>query len=288
MSQPKKNHYNPAFYLRSWAEQDGKIPCYRLINGKIAKSRRSPENTGFEIDLYSLKNVPENKRQELESSFFNKEIDNKAAPIFQKLINGHLEELSSREKEKWTHYLVAQRLRIPESIHEVRKRGSLVLKAKLLENPEDFLEIKGTEKEKTLLDWVDKNFVGLLDNFGMLILPSIITDQTINKKISEMHWWVQDFSRATVPLLTSDRPLWIFSGVADPNCVIGLPLSPTKMFFAAYDLDVKETFRRKTENYLVRLANRTLILQAKERIYGRATTSFIEKTLKGKSPTPRG
>ena len=79
-----KHHYVPQFYLKQWAEADGKVPYFRWLSGRTLVDRIAPRSTAFEDDLYARERVPTDERHIVET-FFAK-LDDKAARIHRRLI----------------------------------------------------------------------------------------------------------------------------------------------------------------------------------------------------------
>lgn len=148
----------------------------RKADGEILQSRVSPRETAFEKRLYSYTKVPVSKQQALEKEFFNSEIDDKAAPILARLLSGDVSKLSESERIEWCRFLIASRIRVPEIVNDLRESGSVELKRSLIEDHDEFLAAKGHDDAATLVEWAERNFVGLIDNFGMMILPRVIMD----------------------------------------------------------------------------------------------------------------
>ncbi len=251
----------------------------RTEDGSILQSRVKPSVTAFENRLYSYEKVPEERRQAVEKLFFAAEIDDKAASIYPKILVGDLANLSEEERIVWTRFLIASRLRVPEIVHDLRTDAAEELRRNITEEPEEFRAICGEVDDKTLLEWTERNYVGLIDNFGMMILPGIITDPKHTEIIANMHWWIEDVSRASVRLLTSDRPLWVSAGLMKPNCLLALSVSPNIIFFASRNRDLGIALNHQGPNRLVRRCNESLASQAVRFVYGRAEPAFIDRCL---------
>ena len=171
--------------------------------------------------------------------------------------------------------MIAARLRVPEIVHDLRNTASEELRRSLTEDHEEFLAVKGGADAPTLLDWTERTFIGLTDNFGKMILPDIITDPKHTEIIADMHWWIEDISHANVQFLTSDRPLWVSTGLMKPN----LPLSPACIFFASRNRDLQTALNHHGPNRLARRCNESLAFQAVRFVYGRAPAAFIDRRL---------
>lgn len=252
----------------------------RAKDGSVLQSKVKPSGTAFENRLYSYEKVPEEQRQAVEKLFFAAEVDDKAASIYPKIAEASIADLTREERITWARFLIASRLRLPEIVHDLRKDATKLLRRSLTEDQEDFIDVRGDLDAKTLLEWTERNYIGLVDNFGMMILPDIIADPKHTAIIAEMHWWVEDISQANVQLLTSDRPLWVSTGLMKPNCLIALPLSPGLVFFACRNLALKSALSREGSNQLVRRCNESLVGQAVRFVYGCAASAFVDRLLR--------
>ena len=66
-----------------------------------------------------------------------------------------------------------------------------------------------------------------------LIIKSL-DNEIVGTHLNQMKWATIDLSASPTPLLTSDRPVEIFN-LKEPNGVLSIPISPTRMFVAAKD-----------------------------------------------------
>lgn len=281
VSEPIKHHFVPQFYLRGWAANDGRIPfCMRANSGALVTGSVMPDATAFENSLYSFEKVPKEKRQEVEKKFFAEKVDSRAAPVMAKLLRN--EPLTQEERIDWAVFLIASRLRIPEIVKNLKKSAPDELRKNLVYTPEELESLKGDlgDDPPTLLEWTEKTFVGLIDNSGMMMLPSIITDPEHIDRFLKLTWWVRDVRTSSVSLLTADRPVWVWGGINSPVLTMALPLSPTKLFLATRSKETREASERWSDNRLARLANESLVRQADRFVYGDAVSAFVGKHLR--------
>jgi hypothetical protein len=61
-------------------------------------------------------------------------------------------------------------------------------------------------------------------------LTDVIDNDRVGKTVFEMKWSRIDLSKSTHQLLTSDRPINMPLGLADPEAYISLPVSPRILF----------------------------------------------------------
>ncbi len=289
MSNPGKHHFVPVFYLKSWRGKDGKIFYFYLINDKVTVNKNGPKGIAYEVGLYSLTNVSEDKRQAIEKDFMSKEVDDKAAVVYQKIIESGIGKLNPKEKNDWVTFLISLRIRAPKMINSIKLTASQEFKEILEKDPNEYVNLKNEEHPETLTEWVQEEFPARMENIGLLILPEIIFDNDGSMKeardrILKMKWWVVDFKDATVDLLTSDNPFIVINGIEQESSLIALPLSPNLAFFASPNRKMIESLRQNGASKLARRLNESTAIDARKYVYasgngGRSHETFIEKRL---------
>lgn len=274
MSDPLDHHHVPIFYLSSWCGSDNKLQKFNRVNTKVVTNRVSPKYTAFEPGLYSLTKVSKEKKQFIEKNFMNKEVDDKASLVMKFLINNGSDSLTEKQRSDWSRFLMSLRLRNPELISDLREEATAELKRQLNLAPEEYKELAADDDPETLSEWVEDNDTGLVDNFGMLMLPGLINNPEIHENITAMNWWTVDFRYSTVNLLTSDRPCLFTSGIRSENCVIALPLTPTLSFFACRNNSMKNKLMKQGISSLAKRQNESIVGQAVKYVYSTDKSHF--------------
>lgn len=102
-----------------------------------------------------------------------------------------------------------------------------------------------------------------------------------------MIWAVLDLSGAHT-LLTSDRPYNTSHGLLSPECLLSVPLSPTRLFVAANDMRQLEILARQSRKDTARNANNHVVRMAVENVYGDSNDrlAFVEKRLRRVDQAP--
>jgi len=102
VNEPRKHHYIPQFYLKKWARPDGRVLCYKRIpTGAVIADWVTPKSTAYEVDLYTLKHLPEDIRQAIEKNV-TADVDNRAAAAMQKMIAAKsADTLTAEERLGW-------------------------------------------------------------------------------------------------------------------------------------------------------------------------------------------
>ncbi len=274
MNTPKKHHYIPQFYLKHWAHADGRVPFYRRDTDGIAKSFVATEATAFQTRLYAFERV-EPAKQALVEQCFGESIESPVAPLYERLAVGPLTTLSdftADERETWARFVMASRLRLPDVVKDLKQSAATELRRSLTEDHPDI-----PQDEETAAAWVERNYVGLIDNFGMMLLPDLITDPEKTAWMCNLQWWIEDLGQSNVQLLTADRPVFISADLNKSTGLLALPLSSRRIFFAASNSALKTVTAQWGVAEAARRCNRSIVAQAERWVYGIAAERFIER-----------
>jgi len=276
----RDNHFVPIFYLNRWRGDDGKVEVVRKIRGKIVRSRRSPKNTGFTVDLYSYdEKFVEASPDEIETQIL-RPLDNSGAIIVSKIISR--EELSDSEKEIWARFIVSMRMRSPTMIAKAEERASERISRMLDDMEADYHAHKSPNDPETPLGWMNANKPGLLESFGKRRLGQLINGSELAAGLLAFKWMAIDLSKSSVPLLTSDHPCVYTKGLGDPLCLIALPLSPRHAFIAYRDQRLADKILSTKPSEVAKKFNGSVVAQCIARVYAASPTpdSFFQKRLR--------
>lgn len=269
MSEPERHHYLPVFYLKHWSALDGRVVRFYRPHDQVVASAISPKNTGYEVGLYSLDGYGPQQRNLIEKAFMAPAVDDPAAVVVQHFIDRRSNtELTLPMRQAWVRFLMSMHVRNPGRILDITLGAAEALRQTLLARPEEYAAVRRAEDPETLLGWVERYAPAMFENYGKQILPGIITHQTIGNEILRMHWGVLGFSGALPDVLTCDRPLYMSHGIADPMCVIALPLSSRAVFFASRSQESLDAIIAAEGDAILRSVNDIMIAQAERYVYG--------------------
>jgi hypothetical protein len=282
MSEPKRHHYLPVFYLSQWAGSDGRVVRYHRPNGPTVFSRLSPDHTGFEEGLYALDGAA--NAQMIETAFFSP-IDNAAAPILGRLIARGPADLSGEQRILWARFVMSLQLRSPQSVAEVKTVADRIIRANI---ESEYLATKQEGDPNSAYEYVFQQVPQLLANAHKAFLPGLIDHHEIGERIINMTWAVPNLSAARHTLLTGDRPYTTSHGLLHRDCLLSVPLSPSRLFVAANDIEQLRRLSAQTPKDTVSNANNLLVKLAVQNVYGCTDThlAFIEKRLRRPSEPP--
>jgi len=230
MQESKDHHHYPAFMLNRWCGATGRVHVARNFDGRIAWSDHPPEHVGYEPHLYFYdERLAEARRDEIETDYL-KPLDTEGARILGMILAG--QRLDRRDRIRWAQFLLTMKARTPESISRLSTFAEEVLVAALGDAQADYDAMKGSADPATPVDYLRLRMPGFLESQGVKQLPRVTTSEQPWRAVLSFDWFILDFERSTLPLVTSDRPCVYTAGLDDPNCVIALPLSPRHSMIA--------------------------------------------------------
>lgn len=130
-----------------------------------------------------------------------------------------------------------------------------------------------------MLEFLERQQPGLVEDFGVRMLPDLLNHEPVFKTIYEMYWWTHSFKSSSIELLTSDRPLIVTPNLDEPSCVIALPLTPRLAFFATHSLEIAKRVTSKPVSQLARALNQDIVRLAREYLYSQNNNQekFVRK-----------
>jgi hypothetical protein len=293
MNDPIKHHYSPQFYLRQWAGADGRLFRYHRPNDQTVVSKHSPEYTGFEDYLYTVRGRDD--PQIIEKGFFSN-VDNYAAQILEAMsrlgpgvvILGH-GDFGNDQRSDWTRFINSLQLRGPHSLTEI----DAVLQDRVRENierdhGEAYRAAKQPDDPESVYEYAQRYAPDWLADAHKFLLTQMIDHEGVGHVIVNMIWAVVDVSDAPHTLLTSDRPYVTSHGLLSPECLLSVPISPTRLFVAANDRRGLETLAAQSSKDTVRNANNLVVRMAVKNVYGNddSQLAFVDKRLRRPSQPP--
>jgi hypothetical protein len=236
----------------------------------------------YEPYLYSYEGISGEERHEIETNFMTHRIDTPAALIVQKIFGGGFTALTTEERSDFTRFVMSLRARHSDAVALALSESKRQLTAALARDPEEYLAAKEPGSPSTLIEWTEQHTPALYRNFGVSIIPGVITDNKTGEHIFRMPWWVHETRVAGIDLLISDRPCLLEGNAVDGLCLIALPLGPSMLFFACNDPQRTRGLRTMNETQLVKAINRASVGYAARRVYatGQHHSALVKKWLR--------
>jgi hypothetical protein len=287
MPEPRKHHYVPVCYLKQWAFTEDRRLCeYKLIPGGygVKPRRTSPDGTGYQIDLYRIDGAPGEIVQDFEKRFMHL-IDTDASRALERIIAGETDNWPGPLRSGWTRFILSLLFRNPEAVATIKghivdmwDKGTKALQV-------DYATRRRVVDPERIEEFLAKREPNAAQIGAANFLAEVIDNDRIGKTVFEMKWSRIDLSKSNHQLLSSDRPIDMPLGLADPKAYISLPVSPRILFVAAHNYDTARTLRASKPTEVVRKNNQRIIEQARKFVWGSTDTqlTFVQKHF-GKLP----
>jgi hypothetical protein len=259
----KKQHFVPRFYLANFCDEDGYLWTHDSRRGEAR--RTTPENTGFETNIYSPEMEGGERFDEIEETLAK--IEDVAAPLIKRLLK--CEPLDAGDKADMALFMGAMFVRSPAQIRQFAKQMGDMASWITSMHAERELKSKKAAGESAEIEEEVLEYLGKKDALRMNVdrragLMSFAQLGSISQIIEEMTWSFE-VSRDE-ELITSDNPVfWLATesvqespygfGLGHKHAVIPFPLSPSLML--RVDHGNPNPWRRHLlEKERTRLANR--------------------------------
>jgi hypothetical protein len=238
MPDPVNQHWLPQFMMAPWLENDGRVLSFYRPFDKIVARRKSIKTLASEENLYTA------KWSGFEDAYFVEKVfarlENSAALVRDKLINGKVGNLSAEEKEVLAFVLSMQLIRTPEKIQSGRTLGSEKFRESLSNSIQ--LDIAAGRVDSEDAD-------RFISDYGqdLLFKPLFEVAHKWVEKWLSLSWRVFDFSDCRLKLVLSDNPVQLFGDASNFKGAI-VPVSPTVLlvvgdFPAWYEVKFSTEYR---------------------------------------------
>jgi hypothetical protein len=241
--------------------------------------RLAPKANGFAHDLLSLtKSQVMGMDQHVIEQVVLQRVDDEAAAVRDKLLNGQISSLSHEERCAWVRFIMSLRLRQPSVISLLRDGARQTLRQKLTDAPDHNESIAIISTFPTIEEWTEAAFPGAIENFGLSFFHELINDEAIGTRLLQLRWWIWKFDQQDHPLLLGDNPCVFAGGIDNPNLAVMLPISPKAAFIATRGETVAQELSRANGKRLSSNFNDATVRQAEKYVYAvdEASRKFIE------------
>jgi len=281
-----KHHYVPQFYLKPWQGPDGKIEVFfRRPDGLIVSKRMHRKATGYAIDLYKLPGVAPAEKYTMESAFMAP-IDDEAVRA-RDLLLGDMAPAGGRTRSAWSRFILSMILRSPEEVAAFKKYYTDLVPTL---HPE-FQATRPAMREGSNPTRDEGRIVSFdsshIERSAMFAITTFIEHPPALDLFQSMHWMIIDTRSVRRRLMTSDRPVMLTHGMLQYAGHYALPISPTRLFLAATNIDFAKQFASMPRSKIVRVINRLVVGQARKYVYAVDGTHLVEvRREMGKQPAP--
>ncbi len=262
MSQPRKHHYLPEWYLSRWKRpwngdeviwEFGRVGPQKELHARY----RHPSATGYAFDLYTIPNSAAEEAAEIETKLLQV-IDDRGAKAVTMAELGKA--AGPKDKAGLVQFMLSMLHRSPDRIEYLEQR----LKQVLDDNP--------------LFDGEDSDVfrTGALNTFIDLVQSPLMIG-----RMMQMRTFVINLSDAAHDLLTSDSPLMMSNGMAHKDAFVILPTGPRTLIMLAEDKALADHVAGHGGKVISKAMNDAVVIQAKKLVFGpnKKQMKFIDNRL---------
>jgi hypothetical protein len=238
MTTNQRHHYIPKFYLKQWVE-NGSLCEFSLQHGRVKPRKVPPKATGFLRGLNTFARLEPRLATFLEDRFF-RTVDNDAAKVLEMLLRHELDFNDPQtSRSAWARFLMSLLHRNPEGMtrigQKVTEEFPTLLETVVREryestraatDPPTFAEFKAQISQKER------------DTVHLMVMSRVMNSENVGTLLIRMQWGVIRFNESHHRLMTSDRPICMTPGLARPDAVLIIPISPRQIFVAAHDVEM--------------------------------------------------
>jgi hypothetical protein len=215
MSTPRGHHFIPAFLLKQWARQNGKLVEYTIKHGKLIAKLVGPRSTGYEFDLYAFNELAPDVQQYIEQQFFNY-ADNIASIALERHLAGSREPWSAELLSAWSRFLIGIHLRHPDAVPELRAAAQSIWEGSGEASQCAYEATLKPEDPATFDEYLEARDRLIAAKMRMNMVIKSFDNDILGKHLNGMKWGVVDVSASPIRFLLSDRPVEI-SNLTEPR-----------------------------------------------------------------------
>lgn len=235
MEKLPKHHYVPVFYLREWAQADGKLAEFSRPTGSDVKARPAgPKGTGYVRGLYRFEAETEEIAEAFERLFFGA-VDSSAKKALDIHLGRSKVKWNPENRSAWSRFMIGMLYRNPERIAGLRKyiedialdnyeAGKAEYDAQTKPGDPPYLDYLVKKTTFDAIEWTQ----------------TIMSNEKIGLHLNHMRWSVRDVSDSGVKLFTSDRPILMTNGLIGAKAHLVMPINPYKVFVACNTKEIED------------------------------------------------
>lgn len=222
MSADQNQHYLPQRYQRGWSDDSGRPHVYRWAYNKLVCKPMATRSTGGRQGLYFIPMAPPGRQNMMEDGFW-KLIDQWGADGLALLKSHEPADAKKLNRERLATFIMSFFFRNPNRVQYFNAWAKESVLNGCLKD--DYANHRKPHEPPTF-----EEFRAALDQPGMTELAALclrhqVGNNVIRDQILTMDWQVVTVPTTSDPILTSDVPIIINSGLKkDDGCLI-LPLS---------------------------------------------------------------
>jgi hypothetical protein len=281
------HHYIPAFYLRRWTDDGGRLYGFCRPHKKLIGKQYTPERIGFETDLYTFPEAGPTGESYLEDQFL-RILDQGASDALRHIETTLCKPEDARLRSGWSRFLMSLILRHPEGVQRLtdvarqfEREVEEDFKAnydqhRLPSDPPTFEEYRKGMKSGPVYE----------AQTAIMLLQRLMDNPQLGSFLNGLVWKVVPLASAYT-LLTSDRPLVMTNGLVKPGDHLALAIGPRKLFIAANTPETASRLAAIRHDELVSQMNDRVCKQARRYVFAidDRQRTFVDRRLALKWPS---
>ncbi|MBB4096673.1 DUF4238 domain-containing protein [Sphingomonas kyeonggiensis] len=281
MPAPRKHHYLPQFFIKRWANADGRVVEYRRPRDDLIRKLRYPAETGYLIDLYANEAEADPVRRQALETLFMQRVDDGAAEALREMSQTQKKPTDPALRDAWSRFLMSLIHRSPRRVEYLTQRVRQYEEGELNPNLRaEYTALRGPDDPEDFDQWLAEQGP-LAPELRVRLIRLLIDSPRIGGALNAMHWRMHSLEHPRFGLLSSDQPLLLSNGLGHGQSFAVLATSPTQVFLAARDQRVIDGFRRQRPSALETGLNDACVRQAAEMVVAHSDTqrTFVDRRL---------
>ncbi len=288
MTEAKKHHFLPVFYLKQWAGADHRLVEFKRPYAATVKPRRThPQGTGWIDKLYALEGVAGEAAVEFETQFLSP-VDSRAAEALAVMRGETPDDFTPEQRMAWASFICSLLARMPDDIAKLKK---YVRSDWLITIPgliEAYQQNKAPSDPDTIQEYIARTTDPLFEEGAMAVGRRVMAHEGVTRGIAGMGWSILSVEQAKHELLTSDRPVLYTDLFGHKDSHLAMPIGPRHIFFAAKERRFVEQIKgENSQDGLVAKMNQFIVENANSYVYGStdAQLRYVQNRM-GKNRVP--
>jgi hypothetical protein len=168
----------------------------------------------------------------------------------------------------WTRFILSLMFRNPEAVATIKTHIVDMWDEGIKALQADYAARRRAGDPESCEEFIAKHEPSAAQIGAANFLADVIDNAQVGKTVFEMNWSRIDLGKSNHELLTSDRPIDMPLGLADPKAYISLPVSPRILFIGAHNHDLADTLRAANPTEVARKNNQRVVEQARKFVWG--------------------
>ena len=193
-------------------------------------------------------------------------------------------EWTSSARDTWSRFLVAQMLRSPRDIAQLKSSVGQEWNKETQKLRENYAERRSSNDPATLEEYLAQQNPAHADEFALNIARMLMEHTKICHLLNEMHWCVLDVPQGCYPLLTSDHPVWMTATLTAHDDFLMMAIGPRRLFTATIAAETQRRLQARRRGELVKAVNKITVQHAEKFVYGQTDDMlpFVQKHMSTK------